>query len=230
MCEIVQEQPTIGVLLDWGAGRQFVSSREHAHKSENDVAEKEEACNRSESAYCLSFSCHDNGGQVRLRAINVFAAAATTATAGPATPASATARVLRRILRRLEPEVVVGDISQNPSRLQEEQRIDQQGNGGHHDARERRMSREAGEGREEEQAEPDKAEDGLSMFKILVLMVVDLVGRVSDLCRLETTYENDLHGEELDFLLRSHPRTNGKGNEERVKAASQHARYGTHFG
>ncbi|KAK8072664.1 hypothetical protein PG996_006012 [Apiospora saccharicola] len=72
--------------------------------------------------------------------------AAETAAAESTTTAASAAGGNRIILNRFNLVVVVGDVGQDRRRVKEEQGIDQEGNGGDHDAWEGRMPREAGEG------------------------------------------------------------------------------------
>ncbi|KAK7962097.1 uncharacterized protein PG986_002922 [Apiospora aurea] len=234
-----------------GTGRLLVGSGEHAHESDAEVTEEEEAKNKFRSAYLsvfpqgplsmegflvqrqslLEYGSHHDGGQVRLRTFDVIefgggtaAVVAVRLTRGGIAASDAAASGGRQ--RSLQPfghEVVGGGVGQNPRCVQEEQHIDQDGNGGDHDPWEGSMVREAVEGRDEEQAEPDETEGGLFGVSRAV----------------RGTYTDDLRGEHLDFHLDSNKfdgparevarytvaddQADGKDNEERVKAASQHA-------
>lgn len=145
----------IGVFLNRG---DLVSTGEHANKADSDIAEEEE----------VEEGSHNNDGQVRLRTLDVTvtrtvavseAAAAAAAASAPATTALVSrGRLL--ILRLLEKVVVDGSVGKDRRRLQEDQRVDHDGQCGDDDARQRRMSPETGEGQDEEQAEPDETENG----------------------------------------------------------------------
>ncbi|KAK8074589.1 hypothetical protein PG997_009252 [Apiospora hydei] len=122
--------------------------------------------------------------------------------------------------RSLQPfghEVVGRDIGQNPRCVQEEQHIDQDGNGGDHDPWEGSMVREAGEGRDKEQAEPDETEDGL--FGFCDVSDHDLLTCLAD--RGTSKFDGPARG--VAHYTVADDQADGKNNEERVKAASQHA-------
>ncbi|KAK8016843.1 hypothetical protein PG993_015032 [Apiospora rasikravindrae] len=135
----------------------------------------------------LEYGSDDNGGQVRLRTLDII----------ETENGVSAARVCH--LQSLDYGVVGGGIGQDPRCVQEEQRVDEDGNGGDHDAWEWPLSRESREGQDEEQAEPDETEDGLLGF-----------------C--------DVHGyaRGVGYAVAS-DQADGEDGEERVKAASQHA-------